>query len=868
MKREISPRIYYSAFCSAFLVAMVVLVGSIASRAQTNSTPPESPAAARMRVLNNSLLDLHGQMQVANAGGSGLLRGPAADLIAQRAAALTRLIQDDPHTALTFALSPELLADLAAKFPRSSSQLESHVTLTGPVQHWIADYPGLKASRSIWQMNAGGRSLNLYFGGQEPPNLKSTQLLQARGVLVGSEMAVETSSLVQSGSVSTPTPNLNLLANAKKHEHGQAWPLVAIFVFGSAFSLPGRSSRIRSLHRHPTSLTKRLSIYALVFVFMLSSTPGFAQTSCGTKGVQNTAVLLVNFADIPTTVDAATAYPVFFDSSSGRSLNGFWQEASYDQTSAVGNVFGPFTVGASTSYSCPTIFNQLANDVLAAAIAGGVNLQSYSRIFVVLPNLSCGWAGLTLMGSAGGGCSTITTSAGPVTASLSYLVDTYISSAQYPFSDVRDSAVALVAHEGGHQLGLAHSGTVTQRPTAVLEAPNTLGQITDGGDLWTVMGSNNLGLYQAQQKAEILGWMSSPGNYQTVNGSGTFTLQPLETNPPSALQALKVQRGTSPGYYLWVEYKQPIGQYDSTLANAPYTAAQPYTGAMVTYEDPIYQSSGQIPGHTYLVDFNLTDNYWLTPDLNPGQTWSDAYTNVSLSVASANSSGLTVNVNYGSTPCTVADPTVTASPLNPSILPGSTAAYSVNLSNNDSAGCSSSTFTLDSTQPSSWPTSFSANSVTLSPGQSTSLTMYKTGPSGTAPGTYAVEAKATNTTHSGLGTANITVMAPPSLVVTTSVSAGPFSLRSTIPITATVLNGGNAASGASVTITLTTPTGSVTTQTGTTGSAGTVTWNYKTNARSASGSYNVTTTAVLTSGGKKSASTQTATSDTVSFVVQ
>src|SRR5439155_26373044 len=129
--------------------------------------------------------------------------------------------------------------------------------------------------------------------------------------------------------------------------------------------------------------------------------------------------------------------------------------------------------------------------------------------------------------------------------------------------------------------------------------------------------------------------------------------------PPTALQALKVQRGTNPGYYLWVAYKQPIGPYDSTLSNAPYSAAQPYTGAMVTYEDPIYQTSGQIPGHTYLLVFNLGDTYWLAPDLNPGQTWTDAYTNVSLSVASANASELTLNVNYGSTPCTVANPTVT-----------------------------------------------------------------------------------------------------------------------------------------------------------------------------------------------------------------
>src|SRR6266849_6933566 len=163
-------------------MAVAMLLGSTAGLAQANSTNTDRPAAARMRALNNSLLNLHGQMQAAGSSDVRNLRGQAATLIAERAAALAELIQNDPHAALTFALSPELLADMAAKFPRSASSLESHATVTGQVQHWIADYPGLTGSRSIWRMNVGGRSLDLYFDGQEPANLKSNQLLQATGV--------------------------------------------------------------------------------------------------------------------------------------------------------------------------------------------------------------------------------------------------------------------------------------------------------------------------------------------------------------------------------------------------------------------------------------------------------------------------------------------------------------------------------------------------------------------------------------------------------------------------------------------------------------------------------------------------------------
>src|SRR5438132_769823 len=206
MKKTICP----PQICvSALFLAVLVLLGSTLGPAQTPSRNPDTPASAQMRALNNSLLHLHGRMQAAGANDFRYLRSQAATVMAQRAAALASLIQTNPHDALAFAFSPELLADLAAKFPQSSAQLESHATVIGPVQHWVADYPGFKSSRSIWRMDAGGRTLNLYFTGPEPGNLNSDQVLQARGVVAGSLMAVETSTLVQSSaSNKVPVPVL------------------------------------------------------------------------------------------------------------------------------------------------------------------------------------------------------------------------------------------------------------------------------------------------------------------------------------------------------------------------------------------------------------------------------------------------------------------------------------------------------------------------------------------------------------------------------------------------------------------------------------------------------------------------------------
>src|SRR6266567_23038 len=854
---------------STIIVAICLLLisgsASAQGRGSNSNSSHESERAAQVRALNNSILQLHGQMQE-NASSTAAIRGQAATVLAQRAAALQALIQENPHAALSFAFSPELLADLATKLPQAAGLLESHVTLSGSVEHWIADSADKKSSKESWFLNVAGSRLSLHFSTFRAPDPKAGPVVTIEGVQIGSDVAVsKTSSAPIGGAAAMDIPITNLF--------GGSAPLTLLLV-GLLLAISfrfWRALRSATSGSRSAGLLRQVAVCAVALLVAISSpSAASAQGTCSTTGVQNVAVLLVNFQDAAIATTPQQAYSVFFDNSAGRSLNGYWQEASNGQTSATGNVFGPLTIGPSTSYSC-AVFQQLTNDVLSAAITGGVNLQNYTRIFVIFPGLSaCNWIGLTSMGSAGGGCGTWTTSAGTLTISLSYLLDSYMTSTYYPWTNPRDGAVELLAHEGGHQLGLPHSGTIDNRATAVLAPPGTAGHITDQGDEFTVMGSNNLGLYQAQQKATVLGWMSSAVNYQTVTTSGTYTLQPVEMSPPG-LQALKIQRGSSSGYYLWLEYKQPIGQYDSTLANAPLYN-QPYPGAMVTYEDPYYEGVGQIPGHTYLVDFDLGDTYWAAPDLKPGQTWTDPYSNASISVLSATSAGLTVSVSYsGSSSCIPSAPSVTASPQNPSVYPSQTATYSVSVTNNDSSGCASTTINLGSTEPAGWSTSLSSSSVALNPGQSASVTIGKGVPSGTPPGTYAVNMTASNSAATTTDMANATVIVAPSLAVAVSISGTSYVPPGTVPITAFVTSGGAPVAGASVTFTLTSPNGSTSRQTASTGSNGIATWNYKLNAKSSSGTYSVIGQASLGSGGsggKKIVATATVSSNTATFIVQ
>src|SRR5437867_2053990 len=479
---------------SALLLAVLVL-GSTLGLAQTSSRNEESQAAAHMRGLNNSLLRLHGQMQQAGPSDVQLLRSQAATVIAQRAAALSRLIESNPHAALSFAFSPELLADLTRKFPKSAALLESHMTVSGAVELLIIDNADMKTSRSLVRLKADGRTLNLHFATENEANLRSGDVVQATGVVVAYQMAVSSSTTIQSTTTST------------------------------------------------TSTT--------------TSAP-----SCSTKGVQNTLVLLTTYAGttLPTTVTPQSVQDIFFGTS-GRSLDGFWKEASYGQTSAAGDVF---TYNLPGTYSRGNI-DQMRDDVIAAASATGVNVQNYSRIVLVVPEMACGWAGMSSVG-----CTSLTSQAGSLTASYGYLDSTYLGSGT-------DKAVELAAHELGHHLGLRHArsrgfGAEPLGPLA------TTGTVYEYGDSFSAMGFWSLGQYSTPHKSEELGWLTAGTNYQTVQSSGTYTVGPLET---AGLSALKIQRGTGNNAWLWLEYREPLGNYDDWLA--PWLPA----GALIHYEDSI-----------------------------------------------------------------------------------------------------------------------------------------------------------------------------------------------------------------------------------------------------------------------------------------
>lgn len=550
----------------------------------------------------------------------------------------------------------------------------------------------------------------------------------------------------------------------------------------------------------------------------VSGTGDVAAAGCTTTGAQNSVIILINFPGLPlpANVTPTSVWDIFF-SASGRSVDGYWREASYNKASATGVVVGPYTVDR--VYTCDEYYQMRAAAIAAADAA--VNFTSYTRVFLVFPNPgSCAWAGLGTLG-----CGTISSADGNFTASTSWLRADYMGS--------RDNGVKLSTHEGGHNLTLHHASSRDFGATEILGPVGAAGTLNEYGGTTSTMGSWNFGHYDAPHKARM-GWLSG-GNILTTETAGSHTILPFETST-SGVQALKVRRGTGNAAWLWLEYRQPVGIYDSTLNS------QVHTGAVVHYED---STTGT---RTHLLDFTKGSTAGYS-DPALVTSWADTYTNVSLAITNQSASGLSLNVNYGPVPCVRVQPTISISPANPSVYSGSNVNYNVTVTNNDSSGCTATTFTMGSSLPAGWgTTTFNPPTLNINPGANQIAVMTKSVPADFTPGTYGVNATTSDIDHApATATANCTVTAPPTPISITSFTALPTTVkvRSTVTISATVKNSSNVAvSGASVTFTVVKPSGSSSTKTATTNASGVATWAYK-----AQNKGNYSATAAASAGG-------------------
>lgn len=378
----------------------------------------------------------------------------------------------------------------------------------------------------------------------------------------------------------------------------------------------------------------------------VSGTPG-PSPPCYTLETQKVAVLVVEFPGLQFTSEYATLSDVhdMFFSSTRTSVDSYYRDVSYGLISVTGDVYGPFLVKQ------PFGFDQDYMEALPAVIQAAdttVDWTSYNRIVIVSPET----VQPAVSGRGDMGCEFLLTSPskGKLSSTIAWV---YLPKAQ-PYEQV----VWIAAHELGHDLSLHHASTLDYAPL-LLGFPETAGTVAEYGDYNSVMGSTmsyngqwNIGQFGAQHKAK-LGWLKKGSGYLDVESDGEFHIAPLEKISTSPV-GLHIRRAPGSDRWLWLEYRQPLG-YDATLSAA---MKQVFTGALIHYEYPfsLPDPDYHVEDRTFLLDFTQqTPHEFKDAALPSGQTWSDPYGPLKITVGTANSTGLDISIKYEQ-PCAAFNP--------------------------------------------------------------------------------------------------------------------------------------------------------------------------------------------------------------------
>lgn len=523
-------------------------------------------------------------------------------------------------------------------------------------------------------------------------------------------------------------------------------------------------------------------------------------------GELKTAVILVNFSDNPTaTMTRTAAHEIVF----GQVSDFFW-ENSYQKTFLSGDSFGWHTLPTTTH--CDT--TRIAEEANAAAAAAGADIAAYRQFVYLFPyNPGCGWSGTLRFGPDGEG-------------------RTFINST---------FTVQNIAHEMGHVFGLLHSDALECGAT-------TLGNdcaIAGYGDQADTMG-NRAAHFNAYQK-EKLGWLNAAGvpPITTVTASGRYAISTYEAmgTTPKALKILKsfdAATGSSTWYY--VEYRQPIG-VDASLSGVGNLARGVLvrTGTNATHLSSTSQLLDMTPGSGSTAAADVKDGA-----LDVGLSHVDSAAGITLTLVSADATGAVLDVAVaGGTPapaCTRNAPSISLTAASTAANAGATLRYTLTLVNRDSDACAATRFDLAASLPSGWSGGLAATWLSASPGATATTSLSVTSPMDAAVGTYpvGVAARSAISMHSATSASTYAVTTDPVATLASSVGTdkNTYARGETVAMSALVKRNGAPVAGASVTFTVSTPSGGSAMVQAVTGSDGYARGVYKTaRSKAATGSY-------------------------------
>jgi Bacterial Ig domain/Gametolysin peptidase M11 len=261
-------------------------------------------------------------------------------------------------------------------------------------------------------------------------------------------------------------------------------------------------------------------------------------------------------------------------------------------------------------------------------------------------------------------------------------------------------STGMFSHELGHNLSLHHASTPTS-------------EYGDGSD---PLGGARVVDHNGANRV-MAGWMPA-GSVQDVVSGGSYALASISTNSTaSSPQVLRLAKADTNEFY-YVSLRTPTN-LDSGLSST-------YLNTL-----SIHRTTGALPARTYLLQ-----------NLAAGQTFSDATNGIAITNQGIAGGTASVAVSLGGAACARTAPAISIGPGSQSAAPGTTVAYSVTVTNLNSAACGTSTFNLGQGLPSGFSGSFAAASLAIAAGSSSSTNWSVAAASNVPDATYTLNASA------------------------------------------------------------------------------------------------------------------------------